>query len=561
MGHLGVERVTELVRDRFYWPHMARDIEHYVTKVCTCLQRKKPSLPPRAPAQSIVTSQPFELISIDFVHLERSIGGYEYILVVVDHFTCYAQGYPTTNKSGKTAADKIFNDFILRFGFPKRIHHDQGREFENDLFHHLEQLTGIARSRTSPYHPMGNAQCERFNQTLLAMLRSMSENKKIRWKDHVNKMTFAYNCTRHDSTGFSPFELLFGRKPRLPIDIIFGNSKFTTVKGYPEYLKQWKNAMTDSYRIAAEKAEQCAANGREEYNRKARSSELKPGDGVVVKNVVERGGPGKLRSFWEEKIYVVLNRKDPNSAVYEVGPENQDGRTRVLHRNLLLPCPFLPYAERQKATGKRPTKKTTNRVAEIEHVPEHRETAVTEADVQEDDEEIFPTFSPIQLEQARHFFTEQADIEDSTVNDNGDTGQIHDEDNQADAEQQPAIFNDDNRIGQEQEPDIELQSEPPIRERPRRIRNPPTKLSYYGLGAPVDSQAGISALHPLSAHRHNLPQNNPIPSTYPQRMLPQMTFQNPLFIGQYPVLAFPQGPNSIQPVQCFTPRGPIVYYR
>ena len=89
MGHLGAERVTELVRDRFYWPHMARDIEHYVTKVCTCLQRKKPSLPSRAPAQSIVTSQPFELISIDFMHLERSIGGYEYILVVVDHFTRY----------------------------------------------------------------------------------------------------------------------------------------------------------------------------------------------------------------------------------------------------------------------------------------------------------------------------------------------------------------------------------------------------------------------------------------------------------------------------------------
>ena len=164
----------------------------------------------------------------------------------------------------------------------------------------------------------------------------MSENKKIPWKDHVNKVTFAYNCTRHDSTGFSPFELLFGRKPRLPIDIIFGNSKVTTVKGYPEYLKQWKNA----YRIAAEKAEQCAAHGREEYNRKARSSELKPGYRVLVKNVVERGGPGKLRSFWEEKIYVVLNRKDPNSAVYEVGPENQDGRTRVLHRNLYCRAHF-----------------------------------------------------------------------------------------------------------------------------------------------------------------------------------------------------------------------------
>ena len=94
-----------------------------------------------------------------------------------------------------------------------------------------------------------------------------------------------------------------------------------------------------------------------------------------------------------------------------------------------MPCPFLPYAERQKATEKRPTKKTTNHAAEIEHVPERPESTITEADVQEDDEETLPTFSPIQLEQASHYFEEQANIEDPTVDNNGDTEQIRDVDN------------------------------------------------------------------------------------------------------------------------------------
>ena len=279
--------MIELARERFYWPHMARDINHFVTNVCQCIKSKKPVVNARAPAQSIITSAPFELVSIDFVHLEKCAGGYEYILVVIDHFTHFAQAYATTNKSAKTAAEKLSNDYIQRFGLPRRIHHDQGTEFENELFHNLKQLTGIERSRTTPYHPMGNAQCEQFNKTLLGMLRTMADNEKSRWKNHVNKMVFVYNCTRNDATGYSPYELLFGRKPRLPIDIIFGMTKTTVCKRYPAHLKDWENAMEQAYKIAAEKSGQCMKRGREAYNRKATSSSLEQGDRVLVKRLLE----------------------------------------------------------------------------------------------------------------------------------------------------------------------------------------------------------------------------------------------------------------------------------
>ena len=89
------------------------------------MKQKPKHLPIREPLKPITSSSPFDLISVDFVHLEQSSGGYEYILVIVDHFTKFAQAYPTKNKSGTTVAMKIFSELIPRFGFPGRIIHDQ----------------------------------------------------------------------------------------------------------------------------------------------------------------------------------------------------------------------------------------------------------------------------------------------------------------------------------------------------------------------------------------------------------------------------------------------------
>ena len=271
-----------LTRDWFYWPQMQSDISHYINNVCECVKQKRPAHQLRAPLQSITSSAPFELISIDFLHLDKSSGGCEYILVIMDHFTRFAKAYPTRNKSAKTAAEKIFNNFILRFGFPLRIHHDQGAEFENHLFAELEAFSGIIRSCTSPYHPEGNGQVERFNATLLSMLRTLPENHKTKWASHVSKLVHAYNATRNEATGFLPFYLLFGREPTLPIDTIFQKTANAHIKNHSDYARQWQRAMKQAYEIATEKSRKSQERGRNYHSATTPSSAaLLPGDRVL----------------------------------------------------------------------------------------------------------------------------------------------------------------------------------------------------------------------------------------------------------------------------------------
>lgn len=221
LAHLGSDRVYDLARTRFYWPRMQHHIDFYVRKQCRCLISKKPNVPEKAPLVPIDCRSPFEMLSIDYCHLDPCKGGYNYALVI-DHFTRFVQVYATKKKNAVSAADKLFNELIMHYGFPKRIHHDQGAEFNNALFSRLHKLSGIAGSNTTPYHPMGDGQAERVNRTLENMLKTLSEKEKGDWKTHLPKLSYAYNCTKNKTTGFSPYFLMFGRQPRLPIDLIFG---------------------------------------------------------------------------------------------------------------------------------------------------------------------------------------------------------------------------------------------------------------------------------------------------------------------------------------------------
>ena len=197
------------------------------------------------------------------------------------------------------------------------------------------------------------------------MLRTLPEEKKSKWKDYVNKVVHAYNCTPHASTGFSPFYLLYGRTPRLPVDLIIGRDT-EGATNQRDFAKRWKSTTPQSaYDLARKQTANSNAKSKKYYDRRLNFTELHEGDRVLVRNLTPRGGPGKLRSYWEETVYVVVNRKG-TGPVYEVKRENRDGNSRLLHRNLRFPCDYLeptqqvqrPPTARRRPAMQRPQPET-----------------------------------------------------------------------------------------------------------------------------------------------------------------------------------------------------------
>lgn len=136
-------------KGRLFRPHTRKDIEHYVTSVCSCLKQRSRS------------SAHLHLhMSTDFFQVQKSNGGYGYILVIVDHLTMIAQAWETKNKSAWTAGRMLNNDLIPCFGLHARFLHDRGGGFENLLLHQLEECCGILLSQTIPYHPQENGKTE-----------------------------------------------------------------------------------------------------------------------------------------------------------------------------------------------------------------------------------------------------------------------------------------------------------------------------------------------------------------------------------------------------------------
>ncbi|KAL0153780.1 hypothetical protein M9458_050896, partial [Cirrhinus mrigala] len=333
-GHQGVERTSQLVRQRCYWPGMSADIARWCQECERCQCAKGFPTAPGSFMGHLLAARPNEILALDFTVLEPSRSGLENVLVMTDIFTKYTLAVPTRDQRAETVAQVLVVEWFCKFGVPGRIHSDQGRNFESTLIQQLCSLYGVEKSRTTPYHPAGNGQCERFNRTLHDLLRTLPLSKKGDWPFCLPQALFAYNTTPHQATGESPHFLMFGQEPRLPVDFLLGRVQEPFAGSVHRWILEQQDRLQVAFKGAHERMGAAADRRKARHDLQVKEAPLKEGQLVYLRDYSVRGRC-KIQDLWSSVVYQVLRAPKEGGPVYTIAPTTDLSKVKQVHRSLL----------------------------------------------------------------------------------------------------------------------------------------------------------------------------------------------------------------------------------
>ena len=279
-GHPGRDRTLERIRAKYYWPTMRRDIIEHVSKCLKCAQYKGHVAKPAPILEYPPPNAPFDCIGIDLLQLTPSRQGSRYLLVTVDHFSRYTVLSPLANKTAEAVAHALITQVFLKFGPPRTILSDNGREFKNELLSEICRQFNVKQAFVKAYHPASNGLVERANRKILEALRPVVGSLGETWEDwleHVGSCINGHSCS---STGRSPHYIIFGKELRLPYELL--NAPQSPVYDAEDYCKSQFRVFSDIHR----EVKQCLTDSKGEMTAKqhqnAKPITFKQGDIVML---------------------------------------------------------------------------------------------------------------------------------------------------------------------------------------------------------------------------------------------------------------------------------------
>ena len=339
-GHLGIEKTTNRIKERFYWPNWESDVKIYVLSCQICQKIKAVNFNTQAPLQPIFSSKPFEKITYDCMGpVPKSKSGNEHALIICDHFTKYLEVLPLRHIKAPLIA-KTLMKYICRHGIPDQILTDQGTNFQSEMLSQLYDLLDIHKTRTAAYHPQTDGLSERSVRTIKTMITAFISEDQKNWDENLHLLCFAYNTAIHATTQFSPFYLLYGRVPKIPLDLFTDEIVIDLALNPEEYAQQTQMKLQEAYKIVRTNRDCRMQKAKIRHDRSVRAAKFIPNDLVWVQIKHIRKGKNKSLSYKWEGPYVILETF--NDSTYKVKLQNRRSRAQTIHRDILKKCFMRP---------------------------------------------------------------------------------------------------------------------------------------------------------------------------------------------------------------------------
>ena len=331
-GHPGVARTLFCLRERYIWYGLRKDCEIYVRACPRCSREKKASKAARGALGVYHAGAPMERLHIDILGpFPKSSKGNRYILMVICQFTKWLEAYPIADQTAEQVAKVVVDNFISRFGIPTMIHTDQGANFTSALFHSVCDLLEIVKTRTSPYRPCSNGQVERYNRTLLQLIRCHLKSSD-KWDEDLPLLTSAIRSLPNRQTGFSPNFLMLGREVTHLADLLVPESGSVGDErlGYAENLR---SRLRKAHALVREHLQVSQKRQKDQYDLQLRQTKYQLGDVVLRRNdSSKKGHSNKLKPSWKGPFLIV---EVLSLVLFRVrGPR----KTKILHHDLIKKC-------------------------------------------------------------------------------------------------------------------------------------------------------------------------------------------------------------------------------
>lgn len=305
-GHLGTQKTYGKVRTRYYWRNMYRDIDRWCKSCVDCAMKKSPRNRHKAPLLPIPVENAFDRLAVDCLGpFPLSIAGNRYVVVFTEYLTRWPEAFAVPSIDAATIARLLVNHIVTTHGAPRTLLSDRGSNFLSALVRSVCDLLNTKKVNTTAYHPQTDGLVERFNHTLCQSVSMYVSRDQKDWDTHIPAILFGYRVSPHETTGDSPFYLLYGREPRLPIDAsLLPPSNLTN--SVNEHRARIVQTIEEAHAIARENIQRTQQTMKDRYDRASREPKFMLGDRVwVYTPKTTKGLSRKLMHHWHGPFRIV----------------------------------------------------------------------------------------------------------------------------------------------------------------------------------------------------------------------------------------------------------------